>query len=531
MGLARTALEVADPELARHVDVIGTAAFSMHDALERFTSLPVGADGTLASLALGANVANIGLMLAGEFMDSGDSGPSSDDLIFEQLVQLRQQVQELREELHERFDRVHEQLDAMYATLVDGLDVLLRRDDLRYASVMSSLENGRRQLTEIARVQLDTQAIVIDQFTFLEDLVTDLALSECEAPPHVINDDGGEQHQQWFQRCRFAMMSIHRSLPGRQLRPESRTTISERLETHPDRMIAFQYESFRRFLAATGPEGVARATAMSSRTPTVGPDVWYSLIDLHDGFLVAYPELAARDPQFLEDGIVPNQFSRAMQRWRGHLLGFADTIREELRAFQDEARPTVFSQLLEDVWDRGRFDSLLRSLGDPIELLWNCMGSGAGASEDCAVLQDLGSSHHVRRLLLGDPGATSYATCGSARQDFQDLQRRMAIGDLHLRNWLALAFRSDVGRSETVTALAAGWVGLPDLCRMMKEYDLDFASWPAVLDVIEFHVGELQRVLRSASMREAARSELVHPILTDVRYPSLGDVPLAHVLP
>ena len=220
-----------------------------------------------------------------------------------------------------------------------------------------------------------------------------------------------------------------------------------------------------------------------------------------------------------------------MLRWRGHLLGFADAIREELRAFQDDARPTVFSQLLEDAWDRGRFLSLLRSLGDPVQLLWNCMGTGAGASEDCTALQALGSSDHLRRLLLGDPGATSYATCGAARQDFQDLQHRMAIAESHLRYWLALAFRSDVGRSETVTDLAAGWVGLPDLCGIMKEYRLGFASWPAILDIIESQVDELQRLLRSASMREAAASELVHPILTDIRFPSLGDVPLVDVLP
>jgi len=50
------------------------------------------------------------------------SGPSVDEQIFEQVIELRQQVEDLRVEMHERFDRIDQQLNVMYSTIVFGFD-------------------------------------------------------------------------------------------------------------------------------------------------------------------------------------------------------------------------------------------------------------------------------------------------------------------------------------------------------------------------------------------------------------------------
>jgi hypothetical protein len=49
-------------------------------------------------------------------------GPSVDEQIFDQVVELRQQVEDLRIEMNERFDRIDQQLGIMYETIVLGFD-------------------------------------------------------------------------------------------------------------------------------------------------------------------------------------------------------------------------------------------------------------------------------------------------------------------------------------------------------------------------------------------------------------------------
>ncbi len=52
----------------------------------------------------------------------GFGGPSVDEQIFDQVVELRQQVEDMRVEMNERFDRIDQQLDIMYDTIVLGFD-------------------------------------------------------------------------------------------------------------------------------------------------------------------------------------------------------------------------------------------------------------------------------------------------------------------------------------------------------------------------------------------------------------------------
>jgi len=52
------------------------------------------------------------------------SGPSVDEQIFEQIVELRQQVEDLRNEMNERFDRIDQQLNLMFDTFIAGFNAL-----------------------------------------------------------------------------------------------------------------------------------------------------------------------------------------------------------------------------------------------------------------------------------------------------------------------------------------------------------------------------------------------------------------------
>lgn len=53
-----------------------------------------------------------------------DSGPSVDEQVFEQVVELRQQVEDLRIEMNERFDRIDQQLNIMFDSMIAGFNAI-----------------------------------------------------------------------------------------------------------------------------------------------------------------------------------------------------------------------------------------------------------------------------------------------------------------------------------------------------------------------------------------------------------------------
>ena len=502
--LATTFTGFSNTKLSQQIYATGTAPLDVYDALTSFRNLPPGASQNLAAVALSGNLVSAGLLLADAF---GGNTPSSQQVIMEEMRKLQHHVQQLRTEMHERFDGVHEHLDAVYGAMVDGFGVLARGNRRAFQSVLARLDDRRRQITELGRVQLDTQAILIQQFALLTDLIVDLELADCLIPPSAANMDA-----RLFRSCRNSIAALHGTLPSRQLPgPQSTVTIDEWLQARPDLTISWEFRNFKRLLSASGPDGHTRSLGLPESV--VGPEGWFALMDLHDGFVTAYLQFAVND--VLVTG--PTPFSAAMGLWRSDLERYANSIMEELRAFQEDSRPTAISVLLEEAWSEERFAGLLASIGDPIDLLWSCIDVEAAARTACEELGTLRSSTYVRDTLLGMP-------------EFAELERAMSMAGSQLQHWTALAFRGSIGRSDVVTTLAAGWTGLPDIRGVVQNADLAFISWPHVIAEIETGVESVKELLRSDALKGEVAKPLDNDILTGVLFPSLGDVALEEAI-
>lgn len=87
----------------------------------------------------------------------GDDTPSPEEQIFDEIIELRQQVEDMREEMHDRFDRIDAKLNAVFLVLSDGLsqinettqqiDANVRGLQRQLADVTSELRSIENRLT------------------------------------------------------------------------------------------------------------------------------------------------------------------------------------------------------------------------------------------------------------------------------------------------------------------------------------------------------------------------------------------------
>ena len=500
--LARTIVGSQDPVLGAQIDAAGTAALDVYEALTAFRNLPDGASENLAAIALTGNFVSVGFALAGALMDPA-TGPSEGEIILGEIEKLQSQVNELRDEMHDRFDGIHEHLDDVYARMSVDLEQLLTGDERLLASVVAGFANSHAQMTELGRVQLDTQRMLIERIDALREEMRALflAVGGCN---RVVPD---EEWQSKFGTCLDIIRTRYTTLPGDQLpRPNSTNTVDEWLRAAPDNTIAWSFAEFKRLLSQTSADGATRAVALPESV--VGPEAWFAVMNLHDGFLVKHPDLAG--PELPR--VIGSQFSDAMSRWRSDLVRFGEAIREEWRVYQDGSRPTVFSTLLAEALSGRRLENLLLQVfGDPVRMLWDCLAPGGQAA--CEALESLRSSTHVRDVLLRS-------------DEFTRLQRERRIAVTNLRHWATLAFRDAIGRSEAITAIVEERAVDVDLEEMVETADVGFASWGELIAEVDRVTMALEDVLRSADVATEASSEFEHEFLTEFAFPSLGDVPI-----
>jgi hypothetical protein len=149
LHLLTTLAGIVKPELASKIEAVGKAGLFVYKAIDQFSqaaNLAARAGKVLSSLSIGINLAT-NLLSAASLIASlipGLSGPSPEQLILEQLQQLRQQVEELREEMHKRFDRIEAMLGTVLETLTQGLkdvreDIARAREELRVVTFQLAL--------------------------------------------------------------------------------------------------------------------------------------------------------------------------------------------------------------------------------------------------------------------------------------------------------------------------------------------------------------------------------------------------------
>ena len=182
-------------------------------------------------------------------------GPTNDEIILDEIGRLRDQVHEMRNEMHKRFDGVHDHLDAIYDDMNSGFELLIKNDARnarKINDIMRKIGNARSQLSDIIGLQLDTQAIMVQQGELLLDTIIKLALAECT---RKYEGDDDQMTVKEFRNCRAKIETLSAQLPSLQLDPESSEGRDKWLKARPDRTVSLSLKEFRRLLESIGPEG------------------------------------------------------------------------------------------------------------------------------------------------------------------------------------------------------------------------------------------------------------------------------------
>ena len=106
-----------------------------------------------------------------------DDTPSAEQQIFDQIVELRQQVEDLRVEMNARFDSIDRQLDIIYQAMSSGLNQInetTRRIDGNVQQISLDLYELRSALTSLEANLYGVLSAGFEQ-SFVEDMETGLA--------------------------------------------------------------------------------------------------------------------------------------------------------------------------------------------------------------------------------------------------------------------------------------------------------------------------------------------------------------------
>lgn len=331
---------------------VGDAVLGVHGAVEAFNiaTEEIGANSTLAGLALSGDLVGIGLNLVGSLL----GGPTPEEVILEEIGKLRQQVAELRKEMHSRFDGVHEHLDHV-----------MERMDRGFASLSQGVEELQRQLREV-RDELDGLAKTTNQIARSVEY-TYLNLADDAHRLRVLilgsgTDACTEQRQsaldnliKHLEECRSHFNRLARDVAEDQRGGRAGVDVNGMLlvdfDRHPDATTDVSFQEFRRLLAAAD---------STPRLPlsVVGPEAWLEVMTKQNQFLTIYGTMAAA----VDIAPAGKEFVDIMRGHRSDLRGYIKAITDELKEFTKGAsRDTVFSMLIDEV--RRRHEELRALIG------------------------------------------------------------------------------------------------------------------------------------------------------------------------
>ena len=158
-------------ERMSQIIAVAGAAGGVLKAIQRFEATPNGANMNLAGLALSGNIAMVAVSLFESFL----GGPSTEQLILEEIAKLQEMVQQVREEMHERFDQ-------LYATMLDGFEQLTEQHALTH-TVLYRIERRLRDqldaLSDISDQLLDVRSDIFDTRLVVIEMLNQVGLRGC----------------------------------------------------------------------------------------------------------------------------------------------------------------------------------------------------------------------------------------------------------------------------------------------------------------------------------------------------------------
>jgi hypothetical protein len=151
-GLAK--LADLDPEATKQIQGIGTAAAAIATAINKFVteSTLVGVANALGAMAGVALTGNIAAAIAALLPLFTGGGPTIEQVILEEIQNIRQDIAALRARMEERFDRIEKTLNKLYGDMMT-----------QFERLNQSIEVVRQQATDIAHklVTLESQSQVL----------------------------------------------------------------------------------------------------------------------------------------------------------------------------------------------------------------------------------------------------------------------------------------------------------------------------------------------------------------------------------
>jgi hypothetical protein len=154
--IVSTLADFVSPGLGRQISVIGSSAIQIGESLSAWSKAVAGLSSletltSLSTVVMTGNVLGAAMNIISLF---GNSGPSPEQMILEEIGKLRQQVDQLRTEMHDRFDRIDQQLATIYDTMQDRfnmIDLQLGRISGNVREIQQTLLTMEMALSRIER--------------------------------------------------------------------------------------------------------------------------------------------------------------------------------------------------------------------------------------------------------------------------------------------------------------------------------------------------------------------------------------------
>ena len=332
---------IGDPEVGAKLETIGYTLIGLHESWSKFRGVSKGLKG-LAAATLTADFVSAAIALVNLFVDTG---PTTDELILENIAALGRQIEESRLQMHVRFDFVDKRLNEIHIDLAERLNALARHvlenraDTRRIATdIALHLKWQSDMLQNIYPTLVEGTAVLLERIDeasvgrcFYRQVMTASEFDSCLAQIRAIALDGGLARQQ---------------VPL----PNSTLNFQAVVEKTPG--------------AVTEAIGAAFAERLRGTcVPGVDPSVWVAVQRKHDGLVAEWPRHAplARG----DDG----GYAAVMRRHRDCILQLAGAIAGDLVAYAESAdrgAGTVVGSLIAEVRSRAddAQDAIREAAGD-----------------------------------------------------------------------------------------------------------------------------------------------------------------------
>lgn len=162
VSILSTIMGQIDPKLGKQVSTIGTSTIQVGEALNNWLKGVSGLKG-LASLSTVVMTGNVLTAVMNVVSLFGETQPTPEQMILEEIGKLRQQVNQLRQEMHSRFDRIDRVLNAIYTTMQQRFDLI----DLQLGKINGNVLEVQQSLVAL---DMSLSRIERNNFEFLNAL-------------------------------------------------------------------------------------------------------------------------------------------------------------------------------------------------------------------------------------------------------------------------------------------------------------------------------------------------------------------------